>query len=120
MKVVINREEDFIEFDNGLIVQAEHNKDCCEHNYLDFEQLPVGTELPDMSAKEFYASIRIKKDGFSVKDVNGTPKWVQARSIQNGYYSNGVDLVIEDSDDRIVPKRKGQANYEELFVGSEE
>lgn len=27
-------------------------------------------------------------DGFILKDSQGTPKWVQARSYQNGYYSS--------------------------------
>lgn len=109
-----------IEFDNGLIIKSCHNQDCCEDNYLDFEQLPVGTELPTMTAKQFAKAIKIKEDGFIIKDINGIPKWVQARSDQNGFYSNGVDLIIKDEFDEIIPKRSGQKDYEELFSGNED
>lgn len=113
---VIKLEEGELEFDNGLKLYSEHSQDCCEYNYLDFEQLPVGTELPDMKKGQFVDSIEIKDDGFSVKDINGIPKWVQARSDQNGYYSDGVDLVVEDEDGRLVPKRKKDTYYE-MFTG---
>ena len=89
---VTKSEESLLEFDNGLEITGDYSGDCCEYNYLDFEQLPVGTELPDMTAGQFADNINIKEDGFSVKDTQGTPKWVQARSQQNGYYSTGVNL----------------------------
>ena len=47
MKVIVS-EEDTLKFDNGLILMGDHDQDCCEINYLDFEQLPVGTELPTL------------------------------------------------------------------------
>lgn len=28
-----------IEFDNGKDISFEHDQDCCENNYADFEQL---------------------------------------------------------------------------------
>lgn len=95
MKVIKNYEDVAIEFDNGLVVEGDGDVDCCAINYLDFEQLPVGTELPTMTAGEFVDAITLKKDGFLVKDIDGTPKWVQARSEQNGYYSNMTTLLIK-------------------------
>lgn len=114
MKVIVSK-EGTLEFDNGLILESNHMQECCEYNYLDFEQLPVGTELPTMTAKEFAKAINIKEDGFSIKDIHGIPKWVQARSEQNGFYSEGVDLIIRDDIDEIVPKRPNQRDGEELF-----
>lgn len=99
MKVIIS-EENLLIFDNGLKVIGDGDQDCCAYNYLDFEQLPAGTELPDMDMEEFQKSISLKKDGFSVKDSEGTPKWVQARSQQNGYYSNMTTLVLEQDGTR--------------------
>lgn len=112
---VIESEEGYLKFDNGLILESDHDQRCCEINYLDFEQLPVGTELPTMTAKEFAEAIKIGDDGFSIKDIHGIPKWVQARSEQNGYYSSGVDLIIRDDIDRIVPKRPNRRRGKELF-----
>jgi hypothetical protein len=93
MKVIVS-EESLLKFDNGLVIEGEGDQNCCEHNYLDFEQLPVGTELPDADANEFITQIVLKEDGFVAKDIYGTPKWVQARSIQDGYYSNMTTLKL--------------------------
>lgn len=92
---VTKSDESLLEFDNGLVVWGAHDQDCCEYNFLDFGQLPVGTELPDMTGDEFAKNISLKEDGFSVKDSEGIPKWVQARSQQNGYYGIGVELSVE-------------------------
>jgi len=101
---VIKSEDSLLEFDNGLKVIGEGDVDCCARNYLDFEQLPVGTELPTMDLKDFHKTISIKEDGFAVKDIEGTPKWVQARSDQNGYYSNMTTLILEQGGKRIISK----------------
>lgn len=92
--IVTKSEENLLEFDNGLIVSGDGDQDCCAYNYLDFEQLPVGTEVPTMTAGKFVDTIKLKDDGFIVKDSEGTPKWVQARSDQNGYYSNMTTLKV--------------------------
>lgn len=114
MKVILS-EEGTLEFDNGLIVVSDHDQSCCEINYLDFEQFLVGDEFPTMIAKEFAKAINIKEDGFSIKDIHGIPKWVQARSEQNGFYSSGVNLIIMDGVDEIIPKRPNQRKEQELF-----
>lgn len=101
---VIKSEENFLEFDNGLMVIGDGAEDCCAYNYLDFEQLPVDTELPTMDLEDFHKAITIKEDGFSVKDIDGMPKWVQARSDQNGYYSNMTTLILKRGENKIMSK----------------
>ena len=91
---VIKSEEDYLEFDNGLVVTGEGEQDCCAHNYLDFEQFEVGQEFPDMTAGQFVDTINLKEDGFAFTASDGTPKWCQARSSQNGYYSNRTALKV--------------------------
>jgi len=108
--------EDKVVFDNGLTLSSEHYHDCCERNYIDFEQFSVGTQLPKANAPQFLEMITIKEDGFSVKDSKNTPLWAQARSIQNGYYTRGVSLVISDGNIVLKPHKHGQ-DYGELFSG---
>lgn len=96
--LVTKSEDNLLEFDNGLQVIGLGDNDCCAINYLDFEQLPVGTKLRTMDLEEFSQAITVKDDGFSVKDAEGTPKWVQARSSQNGYYSNITSLFLRQGD----------------------
>ena len=95
---VIKSEDNLLEFDNGLSVIGDGDEDCCAYNYLDFEQLPVGTELEDMDLHEFEKAMSLKEDGFSIRDKQGIPKWVQARSVQNGYYSNVTTVVLQQGD----------------------
>jgi hypothetical protein len=99
---VIKQDEDEVRFDNGLKIIGDGDVDCCAHNFLDFEQLPVGTELPTATALQMAKRIKLKDDGFSVKDIEGTPKWVQARSHQNGYYSNRTTVILEYKDTKIT------------------
>lgn len=119
MKVIVCEPDDHVEFDNGLVLLSDHDQDCCESNYLDFEQLYVGREFDDMTAGEFVDAITMKEDGFSLKDSQKTPAWVQARSIQNGFYSSGVKLVVSDGNKTLTPTRAGQLDYEETFIGEE-
>lgn len=109
---VTKSEDSTLEFDNGLVIDGDGDQDCCAYNYLDFEQLPVGTELPTMTAKQFVKRITLKEDGFSVKDIQGTPKWVQARSEQNGYYSSMTTLLVSYKGEEInVGSLSGEMSY---------
>ena len=109
---IIKSEENFLEFDNGLKVIGDGDVDCCAYNYLDFEQFPVGLELPTMNIGELVNAISLKDDGFALKDIDGIPKWVQARSAQNGYYSNMTTLILEQEDKRITLKSLAGEIYE--------
>lgn len=100
--IVIKSEDSVLKFDNGLVIEGDGDVDCCAINYLDFEQLPVGTELPDMTLGEMVDKIQLKKDGFTLTDSQGTPKWVQARSNQNGYYSSMTTVVVEQDGKKLT------------------
>lgn len=102
---VIKSEESLLEFDNGLKVIGDGDVDCCANNYLDFEQIPVGTVFETMDLEDFHKAMTLKEDGFSIKDADGIPKWVQARSSQNGYYSSVTTLILEQGDKRITSKQ---------------
>lgn len=98
---VIESEENYVKFDNGLELLGYGDNDCCAYNYLDFEQLPVGTELKTLTARGFLRAAKVKDDGFIIKDIEGAPKWVQARSSQNGYYSNLTDFYLKYKGEEI-------------------
>lgn len=93
---VVKSEEDLLEFDTGLKIEGEGDIDCCANNYLDFENIQVGDEFPTMTIGELIDTIKLKEDGFILKDSQGTPKWVQARSEQNGYYSSMTTVYVKD------------------------
>lgn len=91
---VVKSNEGYLEFDNGVAINSFHRPTCCEDNYLDFEQFPVGTEFPTMSVEELCKNLVIRADGLILKDSEGIPKWAQARSEQNGYYSDSVGVEV--------------------------
>ena len=110
---VTKSEDNILEFDNELQILGDGDEDCCAYNYLDFEQLPVGTEVPTMTGVHLVKKITLKEDGFSLKDSDGIPKWVQARSYQNGYYSNMTDAYISYKDKEIkIGRLAGEENDE--------
>lgn len=99
---IIKAEEDLLEFDNGLKIEGEGDIDCCAFNFLDFENFPVGTEFPDMTLGELIDNIKLKDDGFILKDSQQVPHWAQARSYQNGYYSNRTTAYATDGDKKVT------------------
>lgn len=95
---VIESEEGYLKFDNGLILESDHRQSCCEINYLDFEeQLPVGTELPTMTAKEFAEAIKIGDDGDIIRywerKGNGWLEFKTAAEARKKY--NEIKKIIE-------------------------
>lgn len=109
---VIRSDENEVVFDNGLKVIGDGDTDCCAYNYIDFEQFNVGREFPTMTAGQFIDAITIKEDGFSLKDISEVPAWAQARSQQNGYYSNMTDLHLEyDGQDMKIARLAGEESY---------
>ena len=92
---VIKSEDDYVEFDNGLVIEGDGDIDCCAINWIDFEQFTVGREFPNMTDKGFIRYAKIKDDGFALKDSQKVPAWAQARSEQNGYYSDMSTLYVQ-------------------------
>ena len=109
---IIKSEDNLVVFDNGLELIGEGHYDCCAYNYSDFEQFPVGTEFNDMNVEQFCSNMTLKEDGFFIKDIEGTPKWTQARSSQNGYYSSLTDLIVKmGNESKAFENICGELNY---------
>ena len=118
---VIKSEENLLEFDTGVKIEGTHNQDCCEYNYLDFDQFEVGTEFPGCTtAAQLVNIITIKDDGFILKDSVGIPKWAQARSSQNGYYSNSVGIEVSDKEITLTISKSGSDSWSRELFNAEE
>ena len=82
-----------IEFDNGGMITFDHDQDCCESNYADFEQL----EERAMDV-EFVENLKFEKvDGYGFRFGNGGNEmfFIPCYSEQNGYYSSDVDIYYD-------------------------
>lgn len=100
--------ENRIIFDNDYILRYEHEQDCCENVYADFEVLKnynVSTvtgkniNIKDIDfneeLKEFIESV--KGLGFNMISKIGEKFFVPCYNIQNGYYNNQLELELYDN-----------------------
>lgn len=87
-----------IEFDNGKEITFEHDQECCEINYADFEQL-------DSLARDVDFSEPLVFEEFDYGFRFGNPPinmfFVPCYSIQNGYYSSLLDIWYDDKE--VIP-----------------
>ena len=84
-----------IEFDNGKEITFDHCQDCCEINYADFEQLDSLARDVDFSEPLVFESCDY---GFRFGNPPINMFFVPCYSIQNGYYSNALDIWYGDEE----------------------
>lgn len=88
-----------IVFNNGRIITFDHDQDCCEWNYADFNYLKdeagiMNYEFPDELDFEVVEG-KGKYDrgsGFRFGDKEGYMFFVPCYSEQNGYYTCDIDI----------------------------
>lgn len=79
-------------FTNGDTIHHDHNQDCCENNYADFEQ------IDDLAKQyDFHGELLFEKTscGFRFGDKH-CMFFVPCYSEQNGYYSDEVTIYLND------------------------
>lgn len=82
-----------IEFDNGNMITFDHDQNCCETNYADFEQLEERAR--DV---EFMENLKFEVvDFYGFRFGNGGSEmfFIPCYSIQNGYYSSDVSIYYD-------------------------
>lgn len=78
-----------IEFDNGKEITFEHDQECCEINYADFEQLDSLARDVDFSEPLVFEECDY---GFRFGNPPINMFFVPCYSMQNGYYSSLLDI----------------------------
>ena len=83
---------EYILFDNGIKITFDHDQDCCEDNYADFEQLKdTGIEQEEFTEPLIFE--KAGDHGFRFGNL-GKMYYVPCYSSQNGYYTTEVDIYI--------------------------
>lgn len=90
---IVKAEENHLEFSDGSYIIAYHDRDCCEHNYADFEQ------IDDLAWDwEFEWPLQFTSDEYGFLFGNpGKMVWVPCYSEQDGYYSSNIDVCYFDA-----------------------
>lgn len=84
-----------IEFDNGKAIEFDHDQECCEINYADFEQLHSFASEVDFSEPLVFESCEY---GFRFGNPPIKMFFVPCYSEQNSYYSNELDILYGDKE----------------------
>jgi hypothetical protein len=100
---VVKIESEQILFDNGIKLSSNHNQDCCESRYLQFEHLTLsdfdGLEF-DLTGDDFFK--RIEGYGIELIPIKGFSVRVPGYASNNGYYSDNLDLVLTDANGKLI------------------
>lgn len=92
---IIKITSDYLEFDNGIQLMSEHERDCCEDHYLDFDGLILDDfkDLEfDLSNDQFFT--RVEGYGILLNPIKGFSVRIPGYGFNNGYYSSNLDLHI--------------------------
>jgi hypothetical protein len=82
-----------IEFDNGNKITYDHERDCCEDNYADFEQIEASVYETEFDEELIFEEVPESGFRFGNKDKMF---FIPCYSAQNGYYSSDVDIYYND------------------------
>ena len=95
---------DGLYFDDGSSLTSDHDQDCCEHHYLDFNHLDLsdfeGLDF-DLSTKGFFE--KVPDYGIRLLPVNGHPVSIPGYGYNNGYYGSNIVLIL-NLPDRVSKK----------------
>lgn len=99
---VVKVNQDSIEFEGGIMLSSNHDQDCCESHYLDFEHIKLedfeGFEF-DLSGDNFFN--RIEDYGIELMPIKGHSVKVPGYGYNNGYYSSNLSLILEQNGKNI-------------------
>ena len=86
---IIEITDEHIKFDNDNLITYDHDQDCCEVNYADFQQIDdfgKEYEYPEELIFEF-----VENSGFRFGDEK-FKTFIPCYSEQNGYYTDNIDI----------------------------
>ena len=97
--VKIEKSDDGIIFENGIMLLSDHDQDCCESHQLSVNDLTLedfeGLEF-DLSNDDFFR--RIPDYGIELVPINGHSVKIPGHGYNNGYYSSNLLLLLVNPD----------------------
>lgn len=93
MKIVSITEEKIL-FDNGNTITYDHEQNCCEHNYADFEQLDDIARNTDFDPNLVF--FHQDDAGFLFGNLPNKMFFVPCYSCQNGYYTTNLEVYYNN------------------------
>lgn len=85
---------EMILFEDGSKITFDHDQDCCEDNYADFEQIDDIAKNTDFDTNNMLFE-SVDGSGFRFGNENKM-FFVPCYSDQNGYYTDLIDIYYND------------------------
>lgn len=85
---------DMILFDDGSKITYDHQRECCEENFADFEQIDDIAKNTDFDTNNMLFE-SVEGSGFRFGN-KGKMFFVPCYSDQNGYYTEHIDIYYND------------------------
>ena len=103
-----------IRFNNDSLIYSEHEADCCEENYADFEQLD--DEARNYKFAENLVFEAVDGAGFRFGS-GGRMFFVPCYSMQNGWYSTNIVIRFYNAD---TGKTNTVLSFDAKLMGSDD
>ena len=87
--------EERILFDNGNTITYNHEQDCCECNYADFQQIDDIARSWDFDENLDFEAV--EEVGFRFGNLPNKMVFVPCYSEQNGWYSSDIEIYYNNS-----------------------
>lgn len=94
IRTITEIKEDVIKFSDGSTLYADHEQDCCEHVWADFNAIESLAWYTNF--EEFNIEV-VEGSGFR---LNGF--FVPCYDEQNGYYSSNLSIYFKDSNGKLT------------------
>lgn len=126
MKIKKITEEEII-FDNNYRLYYDHEQDCCEINWADFEMLKsynLSTQTGkaiSIYEEDFATTLTelfykgVTDAGFMIKSKTGNNFFIPCYSDQNGYYTTQLILYLYHEDTKITEELDVTSYVEERY-----
>lgn len=83
-----------IYFDNGSCIHYDHDQNCCEDNWADFDQLEEAAFEYEFNEELVFEAV--EGAGFRFGNKGGMMFFVPCYSDQNGYYTEDIDIYYKN------------------------
>lgn len=93
MAKIIEIKENYLKFSDGTLIEGDHDQDCCEYNYADFDQLDDIARAYDFNTSKLRFEA-VEGSGFRFGDHPYRMFFVPCYSDQNGYYTDELDIYL--------------------------
>jgi hypothetical protein len=94
MSKIKQTDDNLLIFEDGMVITCDHEQDCCEYNYADFNSIDDICRATDFDTENLCFEV-VDGSGFRFGNKPDKMFFVPCYSSQNGYYSDQLDIYYK-------------------------